>query len=199
MRKSLLTALVVGGAAVVLSMPGALTAAKAKPEPKMANDGRAKCYECHEDIKAMKEGSKHAKLSCKTCHDGLDKHIDSMGDTKPVTIIDQALCGKCHKNQYESFYKVSSEGGARKEKGNLTGRSPQQDKLLAPHGFTFEHNEPRGHAFMVTDQFVVDRFQGGRYQYKNGWKDVNSRNTRSKVCAIMSKGRCAKPSTGSVS
>ena len=129
--KKVVLAAVVAGAVVALSVPAMTTAAKGKPAEKLANDGRAKCYECHEEIKAMKEGSKHAKLACKTCHDNLDKHMESMGETKPVTIIDQALCGKCHKNQYDSFYKVSSEGGARKEKGIPTGRSPQQDKLLA--------------------------------------------------------------------
>src|SRR6185369_5561662 len=171
MKKTVLAAVVVGGAVLGLSLPGALTAAKAKPAK--AAQGKEACYECHDDIREMKESSKHAKLPCSTCHDNLAKHIESMGEVKPVTIIDQALCGKCHKAQYDSFYKVNTEGGARKEKGVPTGRSPQQDKLLAGHGFTFEHNEPRGHAFMVTDQFVVDRFQGGRYQYKNGWEDVN--------------------------
>ena len=171
MKKSVLTSVAVGGALLALCLPGALAAAKAKPAK--AAHGKEACYECHGDIKEMKESSKHAKLACETCHDNLAKHIESMGEVKPVTLIDQALCGKCHKNQYESFYKVSTEGGARKEKGAPAGRSPQQDKLLAPHGFTFEHNEPRGHAFMVTDQFVVDRFQGGRFQLKNGWKDVN--------------------------
>jgi formate-dependent nitrite reductase cytochrome c552 subunit len=48
------------------------------------------------------------------------------------------------------------------------------DKLLAPYGFTFEHNEPRGHAFMVIDQFAVDRFAGGRFQFKKGWQGVDS-------------------------
>jgi formate-dependent nitrite reductase cytochrome c552 subunit len=48
-----------------------------------------------------------------------------------------------------------------------------QDNLLAGHGFTFEHNEPRGHAFMLIDQFAVDRFQGGRFQFKEGWKGVD--------------------------
>jgi len=170
MKKSLFLALAVSGAVVAINLPGALTAAKTKPEPKIINDGRAKCYECHEEIKAMKEGSKHAKLSCNTCHDKLDKHMESMGETKPVTLIDAALCGKCHKEQFDSFFKMSYEGAARKEKGVPAGRSPMQDKLLEPYGFTFEHNEPRGHAFMVIDQFAVDRFQGGRYQFKDGVK-----------------------------
>ena len=93
---------------------------------------------------------------------------------KPVTIIDQALCAKCHKDQYDSFYKFDYEAAARKEKGVPAGRSPMQDKLLAPYGFTFEHNEPRGHAFMVIDQFVVDRFQGGRFQFKDGWRGASA-------------------------
>jgi formate-dependent nitrite reductase cytochrome c552 subunit len=171
LKKSVVAAAIIaGGVALALTAPGHLNAAKAKPAAKVANDGRAKCYECHDEVKAMKEGSKHASLACKTCHDKLDAHIDDPEKNKPVTIIDQALCGKCHKDQYDSFFKMSYESAARKEKGTPTGRSPMQDKLLAGHGFTFEHAEPRGHAFMVTDQFIVDRFQGGRYQYKEGWK-----------------------------
>ena len=145
-------------------------AAKAKPAVKMINDGRETCYGCHDDIRTLKEGSKHAKLACTTCHNRFDAHMEDPEKNKPVTIIDQRLCGKCHKSQMESFYHVTRDGGARKEKGVPTGRSPLQDKLLAPYGFTFEHNEPRGHAFMVIDQFVVDRFQGGRFQFKEGWR-----------------------------
>jgi nitrite reductase (cytochrome c-552) len=132
--------------------------------------GKEDCYGCHEEVKALKEGSRHANLGCVTCHDNLVKHAESQGDVKPVTKIDAAVCGKCHKDQYDSFRKVSHEAAARKEKGVPIGRSPMQDKLLAGHGFTFEHNEPRGHAFMVIDQFVVDRFQGGRFQFKKGWR-----------------------------
>ncbi len=162
----------VGAAGALLSIP-ALTTAVNKPATKVANDGRARCYECHDEVKALKEGSKHAKLACTVCHDKLDSHMKDPEKNKPVTIIDQKLCGTCHKNQMESFYTLNRDGGARKEKGVPAGRSPMQDKLLAGHGFTFEHAEPRAHAFMVTDQFIVDRFQGGRYQYKNGWKDVD--------------------------
>jgi formate-dependent nitrite reductase cytochrome c552 subunit len=162
-------AVLITGTIASMSIPALTTAAKNNPL-KIADDGRAKCYECHDEIKGMKESSKHAKLTCKTCHENLAKHMESMGEVKPVTLINAAICGNCHKDQYESFYKVNHEAAARKEKGSPTGRSPLQDKLLAGHGFTFEHNEPRGHAFMVTDQFIVDRFQGGRYQYKEGWK-----------------------------
>ena len=172
LKKNLAFAAAIAGAAALLSLPAMTTAAKNDPSAKVANDGRAKCYECHDEVKALKEGSKHAKLSCKTCHDKMDEHMQDPEANKPVTIIDQALCGKCHKNQLESFYNVNHDGGARKEKGVPTGRSPMQDKLLAPYGFTIEHNEPRGHAFMVIDQFVVDRFQGGRFQFKDGWRGI---------------------------
>lgn len=169
-RKSIVAAAVAaGGVAVALTVPGTLDAAKAKPA-KIANDGRARCYECHDEIRGLKEGSKHAPLACKSCHDGLDRHLSDPEANRPVTMIDAAVCGKCHKEQYDSFYKMNYEAAARKEKGTPSGRSPMQDKLLAGHGFTFEHNEPRGHAFMVIDQFIVDRFQGGRYQLKEGWK-----------------------------
>ncbi|NTV48157.1 MAG: ammonia-forming cytochrome c nitrite reductase subunit c552 [Geobacteraceae bacterium] len=173
LKKNLALVAAVIGAIAVLSIPAMTTAAKAKPVAKVTNDGRAKCYECHDEVKALKEGSKHAKLACTVCHDKMDEHMKDPEKNKPVTIIDQALCGKCHKSQMESFYTLNRDGGARKEKGVPAGRSPMQDKLLAGHGFTFEHAEPRGHAFMVTDQFAVDRFQGGRYQFKGGWKSID--------------------------
>jgi len=169
-KKKLVLTAVLLGAASLLTLPVLTTAAKSKPAAKIAADGRAKCYECHDEIKALKEGSKHAALACKSCHGNMDAHMDDPEKNKPVTTIDQALCGKCHQDQYDSFYKMNYESAARKEKGTPTGRSPQQDKLLEPYGFTYEHNEIRGHAFMVTDQFIVDRFQGGRYQLKDGWK-----------------------------
>jgi len=173
LKRNLALAAAITGAFVVLSVPALTTAAKAKPAAKVANDGRAKCYECHDEVKALKEGSKHAKLACTVCHDKLDAHMKDPEQSKPITIIDQALCGTCHKSQMESFYTLKDRGGARKEKGVPGGRSPMQDKLLQGHGFTFEHDEPRGHAFMVTDQFSVDRFQGGRYQIKGGWQNVD--------------------------
>jgi nitrite reductase (cytochrome c-552) len=172
-KKGLAILAVVGGAALAVSLPSLSTAAKGKPAAKGSGPG-AECYACHEEVKALKEGSKHAKLGCDICHDNLRQHIDSSGDVKPVTRIDQALCGKCHKDEFASFNKVDYEAQARKEKGVPAGRSPMMDKLLAPYGFTFEHNEPRGHAFMVTDQFVVDRFAGGRFQYKKRWFAVDS-------------------------
>lgn len=167
-KKRLAVLAVAAGAAVVLSIPVLSTAAKGKPAATGGKgDGREACYGCHEEVKALKEGSKHARLSCESCHDNLKEHLANY-ENKPGTNLDPAKCGSCHKNEYDSFFTVNYEAQPRKEKGIPTGRSPMQDKLLAGHGFTFEHNEPRGHAFMVVDQFIVDRFQGGRFQYKKG-------------------------------
>ena len=166
-KKSLVVPVALVCLGLAWSMPGRPMDATA------AADNRETCYGCHDEVKALKEGSKHAKLTCDTCHQKLTEHLAS-SEAKPETIIDQALCGKCHQDQLDSFFKVNHEAQARKEKGVPAGRSPMQDKLLAGHGFTFEHNEPRGHAFMVIDQFVVDRFQGGRFQFKKGALGMDS-------------------------
>lgn len=168
LKQKLAVAATIVGLGALLAIPSlASPKAKpaAKPAAKAANDNRETCYACHGEIKALKEKSKHAKLDCAVCHDKTKEHLANPGkETKPITRIDQAVCGSCHKAQFDSFYAVHHDPtGARKEKGVPTGRSPMQDKLLAGHGFTFEHAEPRGHAYMVVDQFAVDRFQGGRY------------------------------------
>lgn len=126
----------------------------------------ATCFACHAEVEQLHKGSKHARLACEVCHSGLANHLQDEA-VKPVTSLELTTCGSCHKDQYQSFFRVDWEAQARKEKGVPTGRSPLQDKLLASHGFTKEHNEPRSHAFMVVDQFVVDRFAAGRYQFKD--------------------------------
>jgi len=141
----------------------ALAATKTKPA-KGVDEGT--CFSCHEEVKELKKGGKHAGLACTVCHSQLDAHLAN-AETKPTTNLDLATCGGCHKDQFKSFNRVNFDAQARKEKGTPTGRSPMQDKLLAPHGFTKEHNEPRSHPFMVVDQLSVDRFAGGRYQFKD--------------------------------
>jgi nitrite reductase (cytochrome c-552) len=124
------------------------------------------CFNCHQEVRTLKKGSAHADLQCATCHSGMEAHLQSSRQ-KPVTSLELSTCGSCHADQFDSYYQVNWEAGARKEKGLPTGRSPAQDKLLAPHGFTKEHNDPRSHPFMVVDQLSVDRFAGGRYQFKD--------------------------------
>ncbi|MRR53285.1 MAG: ammonia-forming cytochrome c nitrite reductase subunit c552 [Deltaproteobacteria bacterium] len=162
----------VGSLLVIVLLPMLSPAAKTKNVAQSAVISPDTCYGCHDEIRALKEKSKHAELSCTTCHGMLQEHLANY-EQKPTTTIDQGLCGKCHQNESKGLMMVNYQAPARKEKGVPTGRSPMMDKLLEPYGFTFEHNEPRSHAFMVTDQFVVDRFAGGRYRYKKGWHGVD--------------------------
>ncbi len=130
----------------------------------------ATCFECHSEVQELRIGSKHAKLNCITCHSDLAKHLDDVS-SKPVTDLSLQKCGSCHKEQFNSFMHVNLESKARLEKATTTSRSPTFDKLMAPHGFTKEHAEPRSHAFMLIDHYLVDRAYGGRFQLKS-WQDV---------------------------
>ena len=133
------------------------------------------CYGCHDPIKQLHTMGKHVKINCVNCHSGLDKHVANPGpDTRPVTNTSWEACGKCHKDQFESFMQVAKHRPARDEKSQLTNRSPNPfwDKLMAGHGFTKEHNLTRSHVNMLTDHLIVDRAYGGRFQAKKGWEYV---------------------------
>ncbi|TAN39515.1 MAG: ammonia-forming cytochrome c nitrite reductase subunit c552 [Nitrospirae bacterium] len=151
---------------------------KAEPDKKAAQEKAVKvdaCYECHAQIKELHKMGKHIKLNCVSCHTGLDKHLKNPGpDTRPVTATSWEACGKCHKEQFDSFMNEAFHRPARDEKSQLTGRSPNPywDKLMAGHGFTKEHNTTRSHVNMLVDQFAVDRAFGGRFQGKNGWNYI---------------------------
>jgi len=129
------------------------------------------CYGCHEPVKEFHASNKHKGVSCASCHDGVDKHL-SDSSQRPVTRMDPANCGGCHKLQFESFATMNWNRPARSEKSQMTGPSPNPawDKLMMPHGFTREHNLPRSHSFALLDQLVVDRAFGGRFAPKNGWQ-----------------------------
>jgi nitrite reductase (cytochrome c-552) len=123
------------------------------------------CYECHEAIKDFHSGSAHKTVGCDSCHGGLDTH-KAKGKGQPTTNMDPANCGSCHQNQYRTLYTMNTEKTASKEKS--VGTFTAMDKILMPHGFTREHNEPRSHAFALYDQVVVDRAFGGRFENKEG-------------------------------
>jgi len=130
----------------------------------------ATCYPCHEEIKSLKVGNKHASLACSRCHRQLTEHLKDP-EKLPGTNLELSLCGKCHPSQYETLMSVNLKSKAKVEKATTTSRSPTSDKLLMSHGFTKEHDEPRSHVFMVTDHLLVDRAYGGRFQLKS-WKDI---------------------------
>ena len=123
------------------------------------------CLKCHEPIQEYHNKGRHSTLACSSCHGKLDAHTANKS-TRPTTVTDPATCGGCHKPQFETLYKMNWEKTARKEKSLATGPSPNPafDKLMMPHGFTKEHNEPRSHAFALYDQVVVDRAFGGRFK-----------------------------------
>lgn len=146
-----------------------------KAAPKEKSVAVASCYDCHDPIKQLHTMGKHAKINCANCHTGLAKHLDAPGpDTRPTTLTSWEACGQCHKQQYQSFMKETYHRPARDEKSQLTSRSPNPfwDKLMAGHGFTKEHNLTRSHVNMLTDQLVVDRAFGGRFQPKRGWNYI---------------------------
>lgn len=179
-RKSMTTTRIVaalGLAAGIGFAPGAAAqkvAQKAAPKaPAAAKAPPVKvddCYACHTEIEALHAKGKHAKVSCTTCHEGLAEHLAD-SEKKPVTRTDHAVCGACHKEQYESMVSVNLASKARAEKATFKSRSPLFDKLMEGHGFTKEHAEPRSHVFMLVDHFVVDRAYGGRFQFIN-WKAI---------------------------
>jgi nitrite reductase (cytochrome c-552) len=130
----------------------------------------ASCYQCHEEVKSLKVGNKHSSLPCSRCHSKLTDHLRDFKKI-PDTNLELILCGRCHPSQYETFVSVNLKSKAKVEKATTTSRSPTFDKLMTPHGFTKEHDEPRSHIFMLTDHFLVDRAYGGRYQLRS-WKDI---------------------------
>jgi nitrite reductase (cytochrome c-552) len=166
MKKKIWLAPVLGLSALFWAVSGAVFSEARNHGAGAETINPNQCFACHKEVKALHTDSKHASLSCATCHGGMADHLKN-SKSKPTTSLELSTCGSCHADQFESFYEVNWEATARKEKGLPTGRSPQQSKLLAPHGFTKEHGEPRSHPFMVVDQLAVDRFAGGRYQFKN--------------------------------
>ncbi len=130
------------------------------------------CFTCHSEVEDLWKTGKHKiSLNCVQCHNNLKEHLESP-EEKPMTLLDQANCGKCHKNQFESFFKVNLKKPARVEKSQPNERSPSPlwDKLMMGHAFTKEHSAPRSHAYMLIDHLVVDRAYGGRFQPKKGWE-----------------------------
>lgn len=129
------------------------------------------CYGCHGEIKEFHSGGKHGRVSCGECHQALEKYLGDLSQT-PATRTEHAVCGKCHKEQYESFVAPNLQSKARVEKATFKSRSPLFDKLSMPHKFTKEHSEPRSHVFALVGHLLVDRAYGGRFQLKD-WTKIS--------------------------
>jgi formate-dependent nitrite reductase cytochrome c552 subunit len=146
------------------------TAAK-PPAAKAAAFDATPCLGCHAPVKALYDSGKHNGVGCNTCHEGTTAHLADPSK-RPTTKTDLANCGSCHQNQYRSYAQMDWQRTARFEKKQMTGPAPDPayDLLMTPHGFTREHNLPRGHTFALLDQFVVDRAFGGRFGTKETWR-----------------------------
>lgn len=155
-----------GGALIVGGLSSQVEAKKGVSSPMEKADVKT-CYGCHSEIKDLHATSKHKNLNCNVCHSNFGKHIENPMENKPVTRLEHAVCGQCHKDQYESFVSVNLHSPAKIEKATSTSRSPLFDNLMRPHGFTREHAEPRSHIFALVDHLLVDRAYGGRFQLKD--------------------------------
>ena len=144
------------------------------------------CFGCHAPVKEFHDSGKHKGLACTSCHSGIENHLGNPS-TRPVTSTDPATCGACHKNQFDTAYQMDWQRTGRFEKKQMTGPSPNPsfDLLMTPHGFTREHNLPRSHAFMVLDQFVVDRGFGGRFSPKDSWRYLAKNGGNFKVWDVI--------------
>lgn len=131
---------------------------------------KSQCVACHTGMVDAIEGAKHAALDCSQCHVPGD-HPSAPTRVLPQTNLNPENCGACHKDQYNSFFTVNLQSKAKLEKAVPAGRAPTLDKLLTPHGFTKEHNEPRSHVFMLLDHLTVDRAYGRRFQF-DSWQDI---------------------------
>ena len=157
-------------AAAALSLVGTSAHAQAtKPavqaKAKLPTFDAGTCYECHDAIKDFHDTNAHKTVGCDSCHGGLETHR-AKGKGRPTTNMDPANCGKCHENQFRTMYTMNPDKTAHKDKTVPTFTA--MDKILTPHGFTREHNEPRSHSFALYDQVVVDRAFGGRFENKDG-------------------------------
>jgi formate-dependent nitrite reductase cytochrome c552 subunit len=158
----------------------------AKPSAQMAKFDATACFGCHAPVKEFHDSGKHKGLACSSCHSGIDNHLGNPSQ-RPTTSTDPATCGGCHKNQFDTSFQMDWHRTARSEKKQMTGPSPNPsfDYLMTPHGFTREHNLPRSHAFMVLDQFVVDRAFGGRFSPKDSWRYLGKPASNFKVWDVI--------------
>ncbi len=143
------------------------------------------CFKCHREIETFFAKGKHKKLECDLCHSNLSLHMNKPLENKPFTSLEHSICGRCHKEQYESFISVNLASLPKVEKATTTGRSPLFDNLMSPHGFTREHAEPRSHVFSLIDHLLVDRAYGGRFQLYDWTKISDAKSAEKSAWKIL--------------
>lgn len=58
--------------------------------------GRDGCTECHEDVVAVRHGSKHEKIGCESCHGPLAAHAADPAAQEPLRPEGDGACLVCH-------------------------------------------------------------------------------------------------------
>ncbi|MFN3504812.1 MAG: ammonia-forming cytochrome c nitrite reductase subunit c552 [Caldimicrobium sp.] len=167
--------LLIGSVALVGGINSQVEAKKAMPGPVSEKADVQTCYSCHSEIKDFHLKGKHKNVNCGVCHGNLRNHVGNPMDNKPTVKMEHAVCGQCHKDQYESYVGVNLASPPKIEKATSTSRSPLFDNLMRPHGFTREHAEPRSHVFALVDHLLVDRAYGGRFQLKDWTYSFNAK------------------------
>jgi len=165
---------VLSGLGLITAFSTAESAKKVEAKPKEVAPVQT-CYGCHGEIKDFHVRGKHKGVNCGVCHGDLNAHMSNPMEKKPITRLEHAVCGQCHKDQYESFVSVNLHSSPKIEKATPTSRSPLFDNLMRPHGFTREHAEPRSHIFALVDHLLVDRAYGGRFQLKDWTKIADAK------------------------
>ena len=54
------------------------------------------CAECHDDIVATKQASKHKGVTCEVCHDTASQHITAPDQFTPIAPRGRGFCPLCH-------------------------------------------------------------------------------------------------------
>ena len=90
------------GAEAAIYGPMTVRAVPKAPKPVDPAVREEKCFECHDEIQALKAGGKHGKVNCTSCHDKTADHLED-SDKRPATRVDLETCGGCHPDQYASF------------------------------------------------------------------------------------------------
>jgi hypothetical protein len=73
----------------------AFSSAQKKTDEKGSKDIRETCHNRHAQIKSLKEGLKHAGLSCATCHASTADHLKSVRNRQVTTIELQQMTVSC--------------------------------------------------------------------------------------------------------
>jgi len=54
------------------------------------------CFDCHDDIVALKDSSEHKNLNCEVCHGPGFKHVETGEAADIVKPVGREYCGWCH-------------------------------------------------------------------------------------------------------